>query len=211
MVGQERQLLSSLRLIAHAQGVPEAIQAGDTGRAKELTIGIIANAQEEWVALLDKQGDLALGIRAKQGGQPGEYEFATQADLDFKQWDFVQRALAGQEDLQGDKYSGVMTVNGEPIFVVAGPAYDSQGELSGAILVGKPLASLANKIHNQIFAHVTLYDFKGQPLASTLVDSLGIEPARATQILTNQDRESQRRNLAEQRQVTPVISITMKF
>jgi HD-GYP domain-containing protein (c-di-GMP phosphodiesterase class II) len=202
MVSQERQLLSSLRLIAHAQGVAEAIQAGDTAQTKELTIGIIANAQEEWVALLDKGGDLVLGVRAKQGGKPGDYEFATQAGLDFKQWDFVQRALAGQEDRLGDKFSGVMNVDGEPILVVAGPAYNRQGEVSGAVLVGKPLSSLVDQIHNQIFAHVTLYDFKGQPMASTLVDSLGIEPARSTQILTNQDRESQRRNLTEQRRLT---------
>lgn len=202
MVGQERQLLASLRLLAHAQGLAEAIQAGDPKRAQELTIGIIANAQEEWVALLDQQGELVLGIRKKQGGKLGDYEFANQADLDLGQWDFVKRALAGQADRLGDKYSGVLTVDGERIFVIAGPAYNRQGELSGAVLVGKPLSSLVAQIHNQIFAHVTLYDFGGQPLASTLVDSPALERAEAARILTNQDLESQRRSLVKPRQVT---------
>lgn len=202
MVGQERQLLASLRLLAHAQGLAEAIQAGDPKRAQELTIGIIANAQEEWVALLDQQGELVLGIRKKQGGKLGDYEFANQADLDLSQWDFVKRALAGQADRLGDKYSGVLTVDGERIFVIAGPAYNRQGELSGAVLVGKPLSSLVAQLHNQIFAHVTLYDFGGQPLASTLVDSPALERAEAARILTNQDLESQRRSLVKPRQVT---------
>lgn len=202
MVGQERQLLASLRLLAHAQGLAESIQAGDAKRAQELTIGIIANAQEEWVALLDRQGELVLGIRKKQGGKLGDYEFANQVNLDFSQWDFVKRALAGQADRLGDKYSGVLTVDGERIFVIAGPAYNRQGELSGAVLVGKPLSSLVAQLHNQIFAHVTLYDFGGQPLASTLVDSPALERAEAARILTNQDLESQRRSLVKPRQVT---------
>ena len=67
MVGYEMQLLETQRLLANAEGVSSAIVAKDPDTLRSLTLGMIANDQQEAVEFLDLQGNHVLSVRHRGG------------------------------------------------------------------------------------------------------------------------------------------------
>ena len=201
MVRQETNLLKSLRLLSHAVGVAEAIEAGDTQRLGALAYGITANQQEEIVEFLDTQGQLVLSMRHQSGGSAVDYDFSAEGGGAYQELPFVRKVLDRQVDALGDKYSGVARVAGEDIFYVAGPVYDQQEGFAGVALVGRTLSTLLDQIHKETFAQVTLYDRDGLPVTSTLIEPVILGSQQALVVLDMQDISSLQRNLGDQREL----------
>lgn len=205
MVQEENRRLETLRFVAHTQGMAEAVAAGDAELLRTLALPIAVNHQEEALEILDRQGQSLLSLRHVSGGPVEEYS-STRGEALFSQWEFVRRVLDQQPDVQGDKFAALAQAPWGDYFYIAGPILDSHNQLAGVVLVGKSLSTLARQIRQDTLAHVTLYDLKGQPLASTLFaanappvveqDPHPLASAQAAEILAKQDQSSWIRDLA---------------
>lgn len=195
MVKEEDRMLEALRLVSHTQGVPEAVAAADPERLREIALPIAINAQLEAVEVLDLSGTSLLSLRRQADGDFEDY-VASRGDTDYQDWSFVQRVLAGEVDQQGDKYAGVALAPWGELFYVTGPIRDSTGELLGVAMIGKSLSSLAVDVREATLAQATLYDFQGQPLATTFIETTDpLDGSLVGGVLERQENESFLRDL----------------
>src|ERR1051325_10961647 len=105
IVSYETQLLETQRLLANAEGVPSAILSNDPNTLRSLTLGMIANDQQEAVEVLDLQGNHILSVRHRPGGNPEDYEVSTGGQTIFSELEIVQNILARKSDAKGDKFA----------------------------------------------------------------------------------------------------------
>ena len=198
MVREESRRLETLRLLENTQGIAEAISQGDDKKLHEIALGHAINAGEEMVALLNPQGTSVLSLRHVSGGKPEDYT-ATRGETIYSQWDFVRYVLEKKEDNGQDKTAGLAVAPWGPAFYVCGPVLDAQGNLAGAVLVGRSLTGLVAQIRQDDLADVTLYASDGRPLASSLAHgAAAVNPLTAqdaARLLTGQDQVSLVRDL----------------
>ena len=199
MVKEESRLLETQRLVAHAEGFPEAVLAENAEKLRTLAYPVAVNSGEESVEILNTQGTTLLSMHHRVGGNVEDYEFS-RGDETFKQLDFVQKILKGQVDALGDKYAAVVQTRWGQYFYVSGSINDSKGRLVGIVLVGKSLNTLVRQIREATLAQVTLYTAEGQPMATTLLEAQPLNTETAASTLAQKDNQSFERNL-----VTPDI------
>ncbi|HVN54691.1 MAG TPA: adenylate/guanylate cyclase domain-containing protein [Anaerolineaceae bacterium] len=167
MVQEEDARLKTLRLIANTQGVADLIRAGDADGLRQAIYPLAVNAREDAIELIDNQGVGVLSLRHVPGGNVEEYTFA-RGDSVYLQWDFVQYVLQRRQDQGMDKSAGTVRAPWGDFFYVSGPILDTQGQLAGVVLVGRSLPDLVREMREANLAEVTLYDFSGNPIASSL-------------------------------------------
>lgn len=201
MVREEQSRLETLRELKNADGVAEAILAGDAEGLRELTFGITVNRGEEAVEFLDLEGRHVLAMRHKPGGKLEEYYFLRGGDPVLLQWEFVGKVYQGQADERGDKYAGLVRADWGDYFYVSGPVYDQDGEFAGVILVGKTLNSLLEEMRRKTLAHITLYDAEGQAIATTFIDQPTLLPSQASTVIARQDDGALKRDLQDLRDI----------
>ena len=192
MVQEEDRLLETLRLLAYTQGLPEAVMAEDAERLRELALPLAINYQEDAIEILDIQGVSQLSLRHRTGGNIEDY-IPSRGENIFTQWEFVRNVLAGYSEQQRDKYAGLVRAPWGDYVYVAGPILDDDGQRVGMVMVGKSLSTLVRQIRQDTLAHTTIYDFNGQPIASTLLNETEIRPLEATfvsDVLARQDEAS---------------------
>lgn len=194
MVQEESRLLATQRLLAHAEGIPEAIVADDSEKLRTLAYPVAVNSGEEAVEFLNTQGTTLLSMHHRPGGNVEDYEFS-RGDETFKQLDFVQKSLKGQADALGDKYAAVVQTPWGQYFYVSGPVNDANGKLVGIVLVGKSLNTLAGQIREATLAQITLYTSEGQPIATTLLQAQPLNAETAASTLAQKDSQSLERDL----------------
>lgn len=199
MVRQEDSLLRSLRLLSYAEGIPQAINENDIHRLQDLSYGIAANQGEEVVDFLDKDGQVVLSLIHQRGGDVADYEFSTSSEFDYTNVPFIRNVLEERVDDYGDKYSGLVQYSWNDIFYVAGPIYDSQGDFSGVVLVGKSLETLLRQIHDETLTQITVYDAEGTPFGSTFYKPAELDEVEAKTVLANQDQASFKRTIGIRR------------
>ena len=187
MVVEENQMLKVLRLLAFSEGVPEALKNADPERLRELTIGNIINNRQPAAIFLDKEGKLILSAYHVKGGNIEEYEFSTGGFSSLKEQAFVSSVLAGESDIEGNKYSGYMVTEQGNYFFISGPVFDNNSEQIGVVLLGKPLEDLVKQIREETLAQVTIYDFEGNPLASTFSSPSPLGAGEVSNIIENQN------------------------
>ncbi|MGH2621154.1 MAG: HD domain-containing phosphohydrolase [Anaerolineales bacterium] len=195
MVKEEDRLLESLRLVAHTEGVPEAVQADDAELLREIALPIAVNGQLEALEILDANGVSLLSLRQQQQDQFEDY-YASRGESLFEEWEFVQQVLNTEVDTLGDKYSGVVSAPWGDLFYVSGPILSVTNQLEGVVLVGRSLGSLSREIREATLAQATIYDFSGAPQATTFLDEVGpLGPELVAGVLNRQADESYLRNL----------------
>jgi len=194
MVREENRLLETLRLLAHTEGIPEAIKSGDAERLRELAYPVAVNSFEEAVEFLDLQGIGVLSMHHRIGESIEDYDFTRGSD-DFRQQAFVQKTLQGQSDKYGDKYAGLVRIGKMDYFYVSGPIFDDEDNLVGVMLVGKSLYTLVRQIWEETLARATIYGLDGQPIATTFLEAQALDTEAASGILVRQDNESFIRDL----------------
>ncbi len=202
MVSHEAQLLQTERLLAYTEGVSTAIQANDPNTLRALTLGIIANDQQEAVEFLDVHGTQVLSVHHRPGANPEVYEFTTGGGSPFSSAEIVQTILAQKSDAQGDKFADMLKTDWGEFLYIAGPVYDAQGNLAGVVLVGKSLPALTADIQAKTFAQISLYDKAGQVMSSTLPFPHDLAPETAARAISFKDISSTERELASQRELT---------
>jgi CheY-like chemotaxis protein len=180
MVQEENRLLQTLRLLARTEDMAGAIAAGDAEAVRRLALPVVVNDRQEAVEVLMTDGTSVLSLRHVVGGPVEAYD-VTRGEAVFRDWDFVASVLAGQVDVQGDKYAGLVRATWGDYFYVAGPVPADDGSVAGAILVGISLESLVRAVREDTLAQVTVYDLVGQPLASTIPASDALRPVGTSQ------------------------------
>lgn len=167
MVHEEQDRLETLRLVVHTDGIAQSMIAGDSEKLRELVLPLAVNAQEEAIEVLTPTGVSLLSLHHQAGGTIEAYDYERGNDV-FAEWPFVQNVLNQKIEAGQDKYSGAVETAWGNYFYIAGPILDSDGRLLGVVLVGKSLPTLVSQIRQETFAQITLYDFAGQQIASTL-------------------------------------------
>lgn len=195
IVTEETKLLETQRLLANVEGVPAAILSNDPEALRTLTLGIIANGQQEAVEFLDAQGNHVLSIHHRLGGNPEDYQITTGGQTSFSSLEIVQNILDGKTDNRGDKFADLVKTDFGNFLYVSGPVYDAQNVLVGVILVGRTLPTLAEDIHTKTFAQISFYDRSGQVIYSTLPFPHNLTPEMAAQAISQKDISSTKRDL----------------
>ncbi len=202
MVREENRLLETLRLLAYAEGIPDAVQANNPERLRELAFGIVVDHGEELVLFLNRQGNLVLSLYHPAESPVENYQFTTGGESIYLEWPFVKKVLDNQQDNFGDKYSGYGKISKGRFFYAVGPLYNRQGEFAGMVLVGKSLDKMVAQMRQETLAQVTIYGFDGQPLASTFHPPQPVQLDQITDVLQNQDTSSLRRDMGASRDLT---------
>ena len=177
VVRKERDHLETVRAVAFTEGIPDAVRAGDKAKLEDLVEPIAGNAAVERLEILDSEG-----ARLKTLWLADEEALLYQElsdDDNPATWPLVQKALQGEVDELGDKYAQIVETSEGFVLYTAGPISD-KGEVVGVVLVGTPLDSLVTATKAEALADITVYDFAGNPLASTYVrpDDASADEAR---------------------------------
>ena len=201
LVNYEAELLETQRLLANVEGVPSAIISKNPDQLRDLTLGIIANNQQEAVEYLDLQGNHLLSVHHVSGGNPEDYEITTGGQSFFSSLEIVKKILDRQSDARGDKFADFVATDSGNFLYVSGPVFDTQNELAGVVLVGKSLPTLAGDMHAKTFAQISFYNLSGQAIYSTLPFSHNLTPELAAQAISLKDTSSTKLDLSVQRNV----------
>ncbi len=164
LVRKEREHLETVRAVAFTEGMADAIQRDDRAGLDSLVQPIAANATVERLEVLDAQGTRLTALRLKDPTGV-TYEQVTDEDVPA-QWPLVQRVLKGESDNLGDKYAQIIETSDGFVLWTAGPVF-ADGGPTGVVLVGTSLDSFVKQSKAEALADVTVYDFSGNPLAST--------------------------------------------
>ncbi len=204
LVSYEAQLLETQRLLANVVGVPSAISLNSPDELRDLTLGIIANNQQEAVEFLDLQGNHVLSVHYVSGGNPEDYEITTGGQSFFSNLEIVKKILDRQSDARGDKFADFVATDSGNFIYVSGPVFDAQNDLAGVVLVGRSLPNLAEDMHNKTFAQISFYDLSGRIIYSTLPFSHNLTPELAARAISFKDTSSTKLDLSVQRNVDVV-------
>ena len=196
IVSYETQLLETQRLLANVQGISDAILANDPHRLRSLTLGIVANDQQEAVELIDLQGNHVLSLHHRQGSGPEDYLVSSGGPTAFASLDIVQNIFAQKHDSLGDKFADLIQTDAGSFLYVSGPIYDQQGNLAGVVLVGKSLSTLTTEMRARTFAQISFYDTTGSILYSTLPFPQSVTFETAARTLSLKDVSSLKRDLS---------------
>ncbi|HLD93846.1 MAG TPA: HD domain-containing phosphohydrolase [Anaerolineales bacterium] len=194
VVRHEEDLIESLRLLSHIQGVDEAVVERDVNELRELTLPAAYNAGIEALVIVDNRGIAIISLALDDEGQfyrtmvPGNTYAAV---------GFLKKVLAGEVDQQGDKFGGLVSTSAGPILFVAGPVHDANGSLVGAAMVGRSLTSLVRDLRQETLGQFTVYDAGGLPLSSTLQAPSSIASDQALVIFERQAEGSVQRPLTD--------------
>lgn len=164
VVRMERVQLENLRLMVYTQGVGDALAERNAEELEALLLPLAMNSRTEAVAVVDTNGTEVLTL----GRDPGSGEYLRTEGTDFSSEPLVTNVLNGQSDMLGDKFVGLLETNFGPALFTSSAVSDSQGELSGAILVGTRLESLLFNTKPQALADLIVLDPDHNLLATTL-------------------------------------------
>ena len=177
VVRMEREHLETVRAVSFTEGVADAVRQRDAGTLMELVKPIAGNATVDRLEVLDAEGQ-----RVKTFSLADEEALLYVEILDDDSpatWPLVQRVVQQEVDELGDKYAQIVQTSEGFVLYTAGPISDD-GEPVGVVLVGTNLDSFVTATETEAFADTTVYDFDGNPLASTFTqpDDASADEAR---------------------------------
>ena len=198
MVQEESRILETVRLLAHTEGLANAVEEQDAERLREIVIPLVINYSVEAIDIIDSQGVSVLSLHQLPGGGVGDYDIST-GDTSLGALPFVQKVINSETDSLGDKFAGLAQVpNGDYIYIV-GPILDANGSKVGVVAVGKSLPNLVKQIRQDTLGHVSIYGVEGNLLATTLLVQEEVNPLSnvlLSQLIHAQDEESLIRELS---------------
>ena len=164
VVRTEREHLETVRAVAFTEGVAEAARASDRARLDSLVEPIVSNDAVERLEILDGSGQRLKTFSLTDSDSLAYEEFSDEDDPGS--WPLVQKVIVGEVDELGDKYAQVVQTADGFVFYTAGPIVAGD-ELAGVVLVGTMLDSFVTITKAEALADITVYDFDGNPLATT--------------------------------------------
>ena len=193
MVREEDRLLETLRLITYTEGVSSAIVQRDRDKIQGLVYPVTFNAGEDVVLVLDKYGivlDAILKVEAPGTSENSNVYKFPQIDEKLNTLPFVAKLVDQEVDEMGDKYSGVSDAEWGTYFFVSGSVDNENGDRVGAILVGKSLKGIVEKIREETLAQATIYDSTFVPISSTFVELPSTPDIKPESILKNKNTQT---------------------
>jgi HAMP domain-containing protein len=184
LVNQEQEMLESLRLISHVQGIGEAILAGSPAALEELATPLAFNAQVDAYAFVSTR---EVAILTRYLDNTNQRYIRLDTDQRLAETDFVQRVLAGEVDAVGDKFSDLVLTDQGLVYFIAGPVLDGTGSLVGAALIGRFVDGLAITIAQETLSDFSVFSLQGEPMASTLASAAPISTQDVEVVITRQD------------------------
>jgi class 3 adenylate cyclase len=162
VVQTERSQIDHVRTLAHVEGLPEALRAGDAGKLHDLIKPFAVSQRIERIIVADLAGAQLVGIEMR-----GADVTPLAPNARVASWQSVANVLHGASDAQGDKYAELVDDNGTAVIYTVAPVYDGT-TLAGALLVGTSARTLVERWRGSTLADVTLYSTAGAPLATSL-------------------------------------------
>ncbi|HET9476113.1 MAG TPA: HD domain-containing phosphohydrolase, partial [Dehalococcoidia bacterium] len=174
VVRKERDHLETVRAVAFTEGVADAVVADDAAALSRLVGPLAANGKVERLEVLNSSGQRIKTLSITEEGSL-IYEDLSDSD-DPTRWPLVQKVIQQKSDQAGDKYAQIVETSEGFVFYTAGPIHQD-GNFAGVVLVGTMLDSFVVEAKTEALADVTVYDFDGNPLASTYgaADETGAE------------------------------------
>ena len=183
-VRRERRHLELVRTVTFTDGVDTAVAQRDKAALDRLVLPATVNAAAERVEILDPAGRMIYGVRRGADPDNPAYGRIAAGGEDYAAWSPVKSVLAQAADANGDKFAGIVSTAGGPVFYSAGPV-KQDGRLVGVVLVGTSLPSVLAGAKVESLSDVTLYDSSGAALVSTLpadgIGGQGLSPSRDAQ------------------------------
>src|SRR5688572_19329560 len=131
IVAWERDQLDLLRLGVFTAGVPEALEARDAIPLRDALVALASN--QDWHLMLgvDLDGEvIAAALRRSDG-----YDTELLVGESLSDVPAIRHVLNGETDEFGDKYAGVVELDGEQLIITVAPVHNSRDELVGALAV----------------------------------------------------------------------------
>lgn len=152
----ERDHLALVRSIAFTQGVPESLVAANVEHLQQLAAPLQASADVPIVNLVDTEGTIVLAIRSEGAPPPLTREIS---------WDVVGRALQGESDSYGERWTALVHAVEGDLLATAGPVRVGD-HIVGAVVVATPLDEALEMMAGETPILLTVYDIDGIPIAS---------------------------------------------
>lgn len=190
IVQEEEKLLEPLRLIAHTDGLAEAVSEKNAEAIREISFPILLNASIEALEIIDLSGTSLLSLHHREGGRIEEYDVST-GDKGFQDWDIVKQVINKKFDTIGDKFAAVMSPLWGNYLYISGPIYDQEQKIVGVIVIGDTLDRIAHGIREATLSQVTIYDKNGNEITTTFMDTQeSLEVEVFEEVFARQDNES---------------------
>ncbi|MBN1315019.1 MAG: HAMP domain-containing protein [Anaerolineales bacterium] len=190
VVRQEQKNLETWRLIAFTEGLPQAVRMMNEAALANIAGLAALNACQDLVDVLDVEGAPLFAAHRSPGSTCQDYTFTPWQD-DYNGINLVQTIAAGTVDGRGDKFAGLVFMDGNWLLYTAGPIYASEGGRVGTLLVGTYLENLVRQLKSDALADVTVYGPDGRPLTSTFPETeradLALTPDLYRQVVERQD------------------------
>ena len=185
---EEELLLETLRVVVNTEGVAQAAANGDPGQLRKLILPVVFNSQDELLSVLDSDGTGILTIKRPENGVFDDYIF-TQGDRQYQNLLMVQNVLDRVSDQSGDKFAGYHPFAPDSYFLISAPLEDSRGNLVGVVVIGKRTSTLVRQFREATFAQITLYDFEGEVIDSTLFAMPSVTQDNIETVISNKDSQ----------------------
>jgi len=196
VVEVEREHLTTLRAIAHTEGLPQAVAQQNTAAIRAVVLPLVFNSGADCVDIVSLTGQGLWAMHRRQDMAVLDYD--TTPVPSYATWPLVRRVAAGEVDEFGDKFTALVQADWGDVFYTAGPIKDGD-QVVGVVLVGSYLNTLPQRLDALALARVTLYDLQGQVLATSMgardPATTGLTPAQVTAILQDQRVLVHRRDL----------------
>lgn len=201
----EEKQLTRLRELTYLQGAYEAMRDGDYETLQGLFIPSISNAAIQRTIVTDLDGSVVLDILLppnSAGAQPNGPLTGRNLSTEFPV-PLVRRVLDGEDEL-GDRYAGLLNIEGQLYLATGGPFRVSSdltkegSALLGVVIVAEPLQDLLNRIkETTVVLRVSVYGANGQVIATTLgedevqLQDLAISPSFFQLVVNHPDETRQ--------------------
>jgi sensor domain CHASE-containing protein len=155
----ERDQLSAYRAIAYADGFAASLARYDARDIEARLTPVDANHGMPMIDIIDDQGRVVFAFRADGAVRP---VYRQRNDVAI-----VQRALAGESDQYGERFSDLLATQEGPLVATSGPVRLGD-RIVGALLVMTPVDQLLSRSTNTHGSLLTVYsDDRGDPMATT--------------------------------------------
>ncbi len=163
LVRIERGHLDLWRILASTTGLVEVVRVEDAFRVRELIEGPTASRRIDGAWVVGPDHTLLIGLDRTPEGR-----YRESVGGQIEPWEPLDRALRGERDQFGDKFSGILSIPDQTHYLfTVGPLRDGE-EIVGALMVGSRLDNVLRAIGEEAVAHVSVYDLGGNLLGSTL-------------------------------------------
>lgn len=158
-INLEREHLEAYRAIAFAEGFGAELERYDAREIERRIQPVDANHGIPMIDIVDDRNRVVFAFRAEGAIRPVYRE--------RRGIEIVRKALAGERDEYGERFTALIATDEGPLVATAGPVRNGD-RIVGALLLLTPIDELLSQARNVHGAHLTAYSIdRGDPLATT--------------------------------------------